>query len=206
MLLTPAVFAAAPVITSPLTASGHKGVPFSYQIAASGNPTKFGSTLMAGGLGVGFLSGTVSGVPTSEGTFSGEITATNADGTGSASLVITIGPPLAAQPVITSPSTALAVLGRPFSYQISATNNPTSFSSSFGSEGLSVDPVTGVLSGTPPARPLGGRVHLGHQPCGDWIRRLGDHVHCRSAGAGDHLAAHRHGDCRPALHLSDHRE
>ena len=107
------MFAAAPVITSPLTASGHKGVPFSYQIAASGNPTKHNSTLMAGGLGVGFLSGTVSGVPTSEGTFSGEITATNADGTGSATLVVTIGPPLATQPVITSPRTALAVLGSP---------------------------------------------------------------------------------------------
>jgi len=50
-------------------------------------------------------------------------------------------------PVITSPLNASAAPGVAFSYQITATNNPTSFSSSTLPNGLSCNPLTGKIAG-----------------------------------------------------------
>ena len=148
LLLAQALFAAAPVITSPQTASGNVGVPFSYQIVATNSPTRYDYDLMVPSVGIAFFTGVISGTPSSQGTYHGSIKATNGDGTGTAPLTITIGPPLGTSPVVTSPPYALAVIGRSFSYQISATANPTSFGSGFSGEGLALNPATGVLSGT----------------------------------------------------------
>ncbi|MFZ4593428.1 MAG: putative Ig domain-containing protein [Verrucomicrobiaceae bacterium] len=52
-------------------------------------------------------------------------------------------------PVITSAAAAIATLGKPFSYQISATNFPTSHDATGLPAGLSVNTLTGVISGTP---------------------------------------------------------
>ena len=52
-------------------------------------------------------------------------------------------------PVITSPGTASGKLHKNFSYQITATNNPTSYSASGLPAGLSVNTSTGRISGTP---------------------------------------------------------
>ena len=54
----------------------------------------------------------------------------------------------AGTPTITSASTATAKVGRPFSYQITATNNPTGFIAIGLPAGLAVSPTTGVISGT----------------------------------------------------------
>jgi hypothetical protein len=74
------------------------------------------------------------------------MTATNGSGSDTKPLVITItlGPP-----VITSPATAGGSEGAPFAYQITATNNPTSFGATGLPPGLSVNPSTGLISGTP---------------------------------------------------------
>src|SRR5207253_319831 len=56
---------------------------------------------------------------------------------------------IVATPVITSPLTACGAVGAAFSYTITATNNPTSFSASPLPPGLSVNTNTGVISGTP---------------------------------------------------------
>jgi hypothetical protein len=142
-------FAAPPVITSPLTATGTKGVPLAYQIMATNSPVSFNWSLGVPSMGVAFATGVISGTPSEEGTYTTTISATNADGTGLATLVVTIGPPLPTQPVITSPPYALAVMGRPFSYQIAATNGPTSFGANHEGNGLVFSPATGVLSGVP---------------------------------------------------------
>lgn len=55
------------------------------------------------------------------------------------------------QPFITSPAAAGGTFGAPFSYGIVAGNTPTSFSAAGLPAGLSVDPVTGVISGSPAA-------------------------------------------------------
>jgi fibronectin type 3 domain-containing protein/regulation of enolase protein 1 (concanavalin A-like superfamily) len=66
---------------------------------------------------------------------------------------------LVAAPQITSPTAAALVIGQPFSYTITATNNPTSFSATGLPAGLTLDATTGVISGTPTA--MGSTVTLG---------------------------------------------
>ena len=80
------------------------------------------------------------------------VTATNGVGTGLASTPSNIVIPLppVAPPFIISPSTVSScVLCWPFSYQITATNNPTSFSAIGLPPGLSVISTTGLISGLP---------------------------------------------------------
>jgi hypothetical protein len=54
-------------------------------------------------------------------------------------------------PVITSPTTASGTVGASFSYQIAASNSPTSFNATGLPAGLSVNTSTGLISGTPTA-------------------------------------------------------
>ena len=56
---------------------------------------------------------------------------------------------LVAPPAIISPTTADAIIGSAFSYQIIATNSPTGYSASGLPAGLSVNTNTGLISGTP---------------------------------------------------------
>jgi PKD repeat protein len=88
----------------------------------------------------------ISGTPTTPGTTPVTLTATNAGGTGTETLTLTINPP---PPVITSPSTASGTVGSAFSYQITATNNPTSYGAAPVPGGLSFNTATGLISGTP---------------------------------------------------------
>jgi hypothetical protein len=74
-----------------------------------------------------------------------------ADSTKSGSAAITLMPPGAVVPVITSPSTASGTVGSAFSYQITAINNPISYGATGLPTGLSVNTATGLISGTPTA-------------------------------------------------------
>ena len=58
---------------------------------------------------------------------------------------------IVATPVVTSPLTACGTVGVAFSYTITASNNPTSFSASPLPAGLTINTSTGVISGTPTA-------------------------------------------------------
>jgi hypothetical protein len=139
-----------PTITSPLTASGTVGAAFSYQIAASNNPTSFNATGLPAGLSVNTGTGLISGTPTASGSFSVALSATNSAGTGTATLALTIAPASGA-PTITSALTASGTVGAAFSYQITASNSPTSFNATGLPAGLSVNTGTGLISGTPTA-------------------------------------------------------
>jgi hypothetical protein len=82
----------APVISSSLTEAGTVGAAFSYQIAASGTPTFFGATGLPAGLSLNTGTGAITGAPTAAGTSNVTISATNASGTGSATLLIAVSP------------------------------------------------------------------------------------------------------------------
>src|SRR5439155_1034472 len=128
-------------------ASGTVGIAFSYQITATNNPTSFNAIGLPPGLTVNTSTGLISGTPTTAGTYSVTISATNAGGTGSATLTLTVvNPP---PPVITSATTATGQVGAAFSYQITATNNPTSYGATGLPAGLTVNTSTGLISGTP---------------------------------------------------------
>jgi hypothetical protein len=121
-------------------------VAFSYQITASNSPTSFNATSLPAGLSINTTTGLISGTPTTAATSNVTLSATNAGGTGTKTLVLTINPPT---PVITSSGTAGGQVGVAFSYQITASNSPTSFNATGLPAGLSINTATGIISGTP---------------------------------------------------------
>ena len=137
-----------PVISSATTASGTVNQAFSYQIAASNSPTSYNATNLPAGLSVNTSSGAITGTPTTAGASSVTISATNAGGTGTATLSITIKP---AAPVISSATTASGTVNQAFSYQITASNSPTSYNATNLPAGLSVNTSSGAITGTPTA-------------------------------------------------------
>jgi hypothetical protein len=140
---------ASPVITSSTSASGSVGSAFSYQITASNSPTSFSASGLPSGLSVNTTTGAITGTPTATGTSTVTIGATNANGTGSAPLTLTIS--AGSAPVITSSTSASGAVGSAFSYQITASNSPTSYSATGLPSGLSVSTTTGAITGTPAA-------------------------------------------------------
>lgn len=136
----------APQINSALSTNGATGVAFSYTITATNSPTSFNASNLPPGLSINTGTGVISGTPTANGSYNATISATNATGTDSDTLAIEIS---LSAPVITSSLSKSGATGIAFSYSITATNSPTSFNATNLPPGLSIDPATGVISGTP---------------------------------------------------------
>jgi hypothetical protein len=82
--------AAAPVITSPLTATASKGAPFSYTITANHSPVTFSASNLPPGLK--FSGVAISGTPAVGGIARIQLTASGGTGSDSETLVLTIAP------------------------------------------------------------------------------------------------------------------
>ncbi|MCX8495803.1 MAG: polysaccharide lyase beta-sandwich domain-containing protein, partial [Akkermansiaceae bacterium] len=78
--------ASKPVISSNLSLVGAVGSALSYTITASTSPTSYGATNLPPGLAINTSTGVISGSPTTLGTFISTLSATNANGTGYATL------------------------------------------------------------------------------------------------------------------------
>ena len=139
------VFPPAPAITIALSINATVGVPFTYQIAASNNATSYSAIGLPIGLTLNATSGLISGTPTAIGNSTVTLSATNAGGTGNATLLLRVRP---APPVITSALSANATAGAAFTYQIAASNNPTSYTASGLPAGLTLNATSGLISGT----------------------------------------------------------
>ena len=135
-----------PVIVSSTNASGKQGFPMSYTIVATNDPTWFNAESLPTGLTVDNASGIISGTPLVSGLFSITIDATNAFGAASQILTLNLA---SGAPLITSALTKTGKQGQVLSYTIKATNNPAAYSASPLPNGLTVDPVSGVISGLP---------------------------------------------------------
>ena len=148
--VTLTVTAAAPIITNtPLTAGATVGTAFSFSITASGSPTSYSASPLPAGLSIVAATGVISGTPTTAGTTNVLLGATNATGTGNATLVITVAAAGVAPNITNSPLTAAGTVGTPFSFNITATGSPTSFTASPRPAGLAINTATGLISGTP---------------------------------------------------------
>jgi len=113
---------------------------FSYQIFATNNATSFAASGLPPGLSVNAATGVISGTPTALGTYIATISATNADGTGTAIFTLKVLGPV---PIITSSLNQGFDASDPFNYQITATNHATAFAANGLPSGLSVDTATG---------------------------------------------------------------
>ncbi|NBQ65614.1 MAG: hypothetical protein EBT95_08835 [Verrucomicrobia bacterium] len=139
--------AAPTIITSATNVTGQVGSALSYTITADNSPSSFGvSSNLPAGLTLSPSSGVISGTPTESVTNVVTVSASNSFGGTSTSVTFAIGPLLA--PVITSSTNTNATVGQVFSYQITASNSPTSFSASNLPAGLS-STSNGLISGIP---------------------------------------------------------
>ncbi len=116
-----------PSITSALTANGVVGTPFSYQILASGAASSYSAAPLPAGLTINPATGLISGTPTVNTVANVTIGATNAAGTSTKTLQVTIGSPQTitfAQPPDTSFGagtlglTATATSGLPVTFSV----------------------------------------------------------------------------------------
>lgn len=137
-----------PAITSPLAASCLLGQQFTYQFEAIGADGLDVSNLPQGLRFDSFLSAIV-GTPASGGVFPVGLIASNAAGANTATLTITVQAPPPAGPVIASSTSATGRVGQPFNFRVMTIHgSPAARLTVTGlPAGLSVDSVTGVISG-----------------------------------------------------------
>ena len=113
-----------PVITSPVSASGVPGTPFSYQITATRSPTRYGATGLPDGLTVDPDTGLISGTPAGTSTSTVILSATNAVGSGTTSLLLTIAPVLTLAEALDAPAFSWSTGGSaPWTTQTATTHD-----------------------------------------------------------------------------------
>jgi sugar lactone lactonase YvrE len=141
-----------PVIRSPLVEADTIGQPFVYQFETTG-ATSLAVYNLPLGLTFNASLAAITGKPVAAGTFQVGLSASNASGTTTATLTITVQPIPASGPVITSSNGATGKVGQSFSFQVTTTGGTSSLRLSAAGlpPGLGVDVVTGVISGTPSA-------------------------------------------------------
>ena len=160
------ITACAPVIACPIITvnpatlpNGAVGTPYNATITATGGTGPYTFTVTSGALPPGLLlngvSGAITGTPTTGGTFSFTITATDANGClGSRAYIVNMASAPACPVITLSPATLPAgSVGFPYSATITATGGagaPT-FTITSGSlpPGLALNPATGAITGIP---------------------------------------------------------
>jgi subtilisin-like proprotein convertase family protein len=114
----------APAITSSNTVEGQTGAAFTFQPAATNSPSSWSAASLPPGLTIDTATGLISGVPAVAGEYSAAITATNAAGSGSATLTITIsGPPVSLAEALDAPELVFTGAGTSRTTQATVTQD-----------------------------------------------------------------------------------
>jgi hypothetical protein len=79
-----------PIIDSPVSARTGIGLPFTYQISSSNNPTEFSANQLPAGLSINTTTGVISGAPTVAGTFTVKIGVVSAYGKDTKDIVFNV--------------------------------------------------------------------------------------------------------------------
>jgi hypothetical protein len=79
-----------PAVNSAGIATATYGTAFTYNITGTNSPTSYNATGLPTGLSINTSTGAITGSPTQTGSFTATLSATNADGTGTASLALTV--------------------------------------------------------------------------------------------------------------------
>ena len=139
-----------PVITSPLNATGVVDRQFIYQFTATG-ATLLGVSNLPPGLTFNTTLAAITGAPTIAGMFQVGLSASNGVGTTNATLAINVQAPPGSGPVIISGSAATGRPGLPFRFQVTTSGGTSAarVSASGLPAGLSINPASGLISGTP---------------------------------------------------------
>jgi hypothetical protein len=131
-------------ITSLHPPNATAGDPYYYQITANNRPTSFSASGLPPGLQVDGATGWITGTPTAGGTFNVVLTAHGATRDASAPVpIVVIGPS------IQTSILANADIGTNYSYSVIASRYPATFEAAGLPPGLSLNPETGRISGTP---------------------------------------------------------
>lgn len=145
--------AQSPVILSPLDITTTLRQPLVYQFEASGaTDLSVDPATLPSGLNFDSTLSAIVGVPfETAGTFQVALTASNAVGATNATLFLTIQALPVAGPLIISSTSAKGRTGTPFFFQVitSGATSKARLTATNLPPGLSVDPVSGVISGTP---------------------------------------------------------
>ncbi len=159
VLLTGTAIGGAEPISAPMTFStttisaATVGSPYDYTLSADGSPAPtyaVTSGALPAGLSLNPTTGAITGTPTAAGAYSFTVTATNANGSTSQAFSGTVQ---AVAPTEFSTTTiAPTTVGSPYDYTISANGSPApTYAVTSGSlpAGLSLNPTTGEITGTP---------------------------------------------------------
>ena len=146
----------APLIafTSSPTNSGIIGTPFSYAIVATNSPTTYTASPLPAGLSINGSTGVISGTPTVAGVVTSTVTAANVGGTSTSTLTFTvIGTP---HVPVQGPSGSINL-----SNGAGALPAGTVYYAKGLPKALVLDPVTGIITGTPTVQPGTYRITYG---------------------------------------------